>query len=262
MNHDAWEEVENGALKFTKSGKRFKPSLVVTDAHACIVDCNSDDSDSFSFTGHDKQEHGAFQGERTAKESGNFPDEDASNSPSLAASQILNSHVQTGTQPAPQQLVSRDAVLLQPTGLMDTCRQLPPLALVCSENASPFASRASAISLPSLPANQFPSWHSTVPASMNFSMSPGPEGDQHSFSHSMPDGSLVPHQSEQLPSSCSNMSKPTNILSPFTHDLDAFTQNGGFSADNPYMMPVGLRLGNRFLTGPASVINADNDLDY
>ena len=58
------------------------------------------------------------------------------------------------------------------------------------------------------------------------------------------------------------MSKPTNILPPFTHDLDAFTQNGGFSADDPYMMLAGLRLGNRFLMGPVSVIDADNDLDY
>jgi len=248
LNSNAWEEIENGALEFTKLGKRFKPSLVVTDAHACIVDCDSDDSDSYSFTGHDDtslQEHGALQAERAAKESGNFCDEDTSNFPSPAAS---DSQIQTGTHSA-----------LQPTGPMDTRHQLPPLASVCSENAMSFASGAL---LPST-VNPFPAWHSAVPAPMNSSTSLGPEGDQYSFSHLMSDGCLVPHQSEQKPGSGrSNMANPTNILPPFTRDLDTFTQNGGFAEDNPYMMPAHLRLGDRFLTGPTSTINADDDLDY
>jgi len=111
LNSNAWEEIENGALEFTKLGKRFKPSLVVMDACACIMDCDSDDSDSYSFTRHDDtslQEHGALQAERAAKESGNFCDKDTSNFPSPAAS---DSQIQTGTHSA-----------LQPTGPMDTCQ--------------------------------------------------------------------------------------------------------------------------------------------
>jgi len=143
-------------------------------------------------------------------------------------------------------------------GYDNTRHQLLPLASVCSENVTSFASGAL---LPST-VNPFPAWHSAVPAPMNSSTSLGPEGDQYSFSHLMSDGCLVPHQSEQKPGSgCSNMTNPMNILPPFTHDLDTFTQNGGFAEDNPYMMPAHLRLGDSFLMGPTSTIDAD-DLDY
>lgn len=255
LKSDTWEEIVNGALKFAKLGKRsFKPSPVVTNARACIIDSDSeDDSDSFSFTEHD-----------------NTPQEDAFIFPSPAVLQDLDSCTQSGTQSAPQELVSKDSVSSQPTaGLMDFSCQLPLLVSVCPENTSSFASSASTILFPFLMADsQFLVLHS--PRSTPMNMASGVPGlrweEQHSLnSHSTSDGTLVPHQDKQKPSSHGNMlANPTDLLPPFTYNFnDAYyTQSGGFVADDPLVMPSDFRFGNKFLTGPLRMSDAPGDDKY
>ncbi|KAI5997115.1 hypothetical protein EDD15DRAFT_2194781 [Pisolithus albus] len=55
LSNAAWEEIEDGALEYAKNGRRFKTSSpdITEDAHACIVDCNSDEESTGSISGDD-----------------------------------------------------------------------------------------------------------------------------------------------------------------------------------------------------------------
>ena len=241
LKSTAWEEIEDGALEFAKFGRQFKTaSSGIKDVRAYIMDCDSDDdSVSSSVSGHnenDSQECAASQVERNW-EQWNCDEDVPSPRSALAASQILDFHT-AGPQPTPrlQPLVSADAAALQSRsqttiGVTDTCQQLPPLALVCSqENTLPFVP-GTTISLPPLTADQFSVHHSPAPAptSENSSIALGLDHRQ-VHQHSVPE--------------------------------QGSTGNYANMWQDPYMMPSGLRFGNRFLTGPSRTIDADNDLDY
>ncbi|KIM70174.1 hypothetical protein SCLCIDRAFT_19106 [Scleroderma citrinum Foug A] len=236
-SHTAWEEIEDGALEFAKFGRQFKtvPSGA-KDVHAYIMDCDSDDdSISSSVNGHheNKQECAASLVVERNWELWNC-DEDVPSPPSaLTAPQILDSHTASPQPTQLQSLVSADTAAFQPrfqttVGVMDTCQQLPHLTSACSqENTLPFVPKTSAISLPPLTADQFSVHCSPAPALASKNMSRPDHRQVHQ--HSVPDQGSSNH---------------TNMW------------------QDPYMMPLGLQFGNKFLMGPLRTIDADNDLDY
>ncbi|KIM58989.1 hypothetical protein SCLCIDRAFT_27693 [Scleroderma citrinum Foug A] len=237
LKSTTWEEIEDGALEFAKFGRRFKtvPSGA-KDVCAYIMDCDSDDNSiSSSINGHheNKQECAASLVVERNWELWNC-DEDMPSPPSaLTAPQILDSHTASPQPTQLQSLVSADTAAFQPrfqttVGVMDTCQQLPHLTLACSqENTLPFVPETSAISLPPLTADQFSVHCSPAPALASENMSRPDHRQVHQ--HSVPDQGSSNH---------------TNMW------------------QDPYMMPSGLRFGNKFLTGPLRTIDADNDLDY
>ena len=237
LKSTAWEEIEDGALEFAKFERRFKtvPSGA-KDVRAYIMDCDSDDdSISSSVNGHheNEQECAASLVVERNWELWNC-DEDVPSPPSaLTAPQILDSHTASPQPTQLQSLVSADTAAFQPrfqttVGVMDTCQWLPHLTSACSqENTLPFIPKTSAISLPPLTADQFSVHCSPAPALASENMS-GPDHRQvHQYS--------VPDQGS---------SNHTNMW------------------QDPYMMPLGLRFGNKFLMGPLRTIDVDNDLDY
>jgi len=59
----AWEEIEDGALEFTKHGRRFKATSPVIKEDACahIIDCDSNEDSADSLIGDQQLEHAEDQ---------------------------------------------------------------------------------------------------------------------------------------------------------------------------------------------------------
>ncbi|KAI6009293.1 hypothetical protein EDC04DRAFT_2610613 [Pisolithus marmoratus] len=128
LSGTAWEEIESGALEYAKIGRRFKaitPSLS-EDAHACIMDCNSDEDSTGNLSRDDDgpQEHIVDQPESNwenqAYDNRDIPTPPSLILPTASHTSVMNHHLTSSEFPPFQAQLSPNPITDNCTATVDS----------------------------------------------------------------------------------------------------------------------------------------------